>query len=201
MPNTSRVMGLRPIWQPYKGIQVTLYEAATGTALYMYHPVDLDANGRVVLATPGSNNYILGSIVGFLDDAYGPIDNAFSGYVPANPAVTNSAGVVNVLVADDPSQYFLIEEDTGGSALDAQSIGAGASWTYQAATGSTVSGVARVVLDRSTLVATGSGQQFRLIKKWDKPDNAYGNFCKWIVRPYYHRYGPPIAEAAVSTLV
>lgn len=200
MPNTSRVMGVRPINKPYYA-QPTMYQAATGTALYMYHPVDLDANGRVILATPGSNNYIVGVIVGLLDDTSGPIDSAYSGYVPANPVKVNSAGVVNVLVADNPHQYFLIEEDTGGAALDAQSIGAGASWTYLATTGNTVSGVANVVLDRSTLVATGSGQQFRLVKKWDKPDNDYGNFCKWIVVPYYHRYNPPITEAAASTLI
>lgn len=188
MPNTSHIMGLRPINQPFGAVHCNYYQAATGTALYMYHPVDVDANGRIVLATPGSNNFIIGSIVGFLDDAAGPIDNAFSGYVPANPAVTNSAGVINVLVADDPNQHFLIEEDTGGTALTAQDANAACSWTYIGTTGSTVSGVASAVLDRSTVVAAGSTQQFRIIKKLDKPDNAYGNFCKWIVRPLYHRY-------------
>ena|SRR3990167_1844249 len=188
MPNTSHITGLRPINQPYGAIRCNYYQAATGTALYMYHPVDVDANGRLVLATPGSNNYIIGSVVGFLDDAAGPIDSNYSGYVPASPKVTNSAGLINVLVADDPSQLFLIEEDTGGSALDAQSANAAGSWTYIGTTGSTVSGVASVVLDRSTVVAAGSTQQFRLIKKWDKPDNAYGNYCKWVVQPLYHRY-------------
>lgn len=191
---------MRPINQPYGNIRINYYEAATGTAMYRFHPADLDANGRVVLATPGSNNYIVGSIVGFLDDAYGPISDDYSGYLPANPASTNSAGVVNVAVADDPGQFFVIEEDTGGTALDAQAVNAGASFTYLASTGSTVSGIANVVLDRST-VGTGSNQQLRLIGKWDKQDNAFGNYCKWIVSVYLHRFNPPTPTNGTTTLV
>lgn len=201
MANTSKVCGLRPINQPYGSIRANYYQATTSTAFFMYQPVDLDANGRVVVATPGSNNFIVGSIIGVFDDAFCPIDNAYSGYVPANNAATNSAGLINILVADDPNQFFLIEEDTGGTALDAQSAHAGCSWTYQATTGNTVSGIARAVMDRSTLVAGGSGQQLRIIKKWDKPDNAYGDYCKWIVKPYYHRYNPPNQETAAATTV
>lgn len=198
MANTSHVMGLRPIDQPFGNIRANYYEAATGTALFLYHPADLDANGRVVLAAPNSGNFIVGSILGIYDDAFGVLANP---YAVANPASVNSAGQLKVLVADDPQQLFVIEEDTGGSALTQQDCNAGANFTYLATTGNTTSGMANVVLDRSTIVATGSNQQFRLIKKWDKPDNAYGNYCKWIVKVYYHRHNPPVTEAALSTIV
>lgn len=189
MANTSHVMGLRPINQPYGGVRANIYEAATGVAYYMYQPVDLDANGRVVAAIAGSAGngfFILGSIVGLFNDASGPPDNAYSGYIPSNPASINSAGLIKILVADDSNQLFLIEEDTGGTALDAQSVGAGGIFTFLATTGNTVSGVANAVLDRSA-VATTSDLTLRLIKKWDKPDNAYGNYCKWVVQIIQHR--------------
>lgn len=192
MPNTSHITGLRPINQPYGSVKSNFYEAATGVAFFMYQPVDLDANGRVIVALTGTAStaaFILGSIVGLANDAFGPPDNAYSGYIPANPASVNSAGLVRVAVADDPEQLFVCEEDTGGSALDAQSIGAGVVLTYTATTGNTTSGVANAVLDRST-VATTSDLTIRLIKKWDKPDNAFGNWCKWVVKINRHRLSP-----------
>ena len=187
MPNSSHITGLRPIEQPFGNIRCNFYEAATGLALYMYQPVDLNSSGRITVAGANSNNLIVGSIVGFADDSFGVLPNP---YLAANPNfgyTVNSAGLVKVLVADDPNQHFIIEEDTGGTALDAQSVGAGASFTYIGTTGNTTSGVANAVLDRSG-IDTGALQQLRLIKKWDKPDNAFGNWCKWVVKINLHRY-------------
>lgn len=192
MPNTSHITGLRPIEQPYGTVKNHWYEAATGVAFFIHQPVDIDANGRITVALTGtaSNSaFIAGSIVNLADDASGPPSDSFSGYIPANPASVNSAGLVRICVADDPSQLFVIEEDTGGSALDAQSVGAGAVITYTATTGNTTSGVSNAVIDRST-VATTTDLTLRLIKKWDKPDNAYGNYCKWIVAINRHRLSP-----------
>ena len=188
MANTSRIVGLKPISQPFGNIRVNWYEAATGTALYKYHPVDLDSNGRVVLASPGTTQRIVGSIVGFADGAHGPIDDA-QGYVLANPVVQNSGGIVYVAVADDPQQYFLIEEDTGGGALDAQAVNAGCTWTYIATTGNTNTGVANVVLDRSA-VGTGTDMTLRLVRKQDLVGNAFGDYAKWVVQIYLHRLDP-----------
>ena len=199
MANTSRVQGLRPINQPFGGIRANWYEAATGVAFYRNQPVDKDTNGRVVAATAGSGNYILGSVLALGDDEFGPPRDSTSGYIGANPASANSAGIINVLVADDPAQWFLLEEDTGGAALDSLARGLGVNFATQALAGNTKTGVSTAVLDRSTVIA-GSSQQFRIIKKWDKPDNAYGDYCKWIVMPFYHRYNPSNAEAARTTL-
>jgi hypothetical protein len=187
MANVSRPCGLRPINQPFGNIRCNYYEAATGTAFYMFQPVDLDANGRVVVATASDATLILGSIVGMADDAFGPPDDAYSGYTPANPASVNSAGLVNLLIADDPDQLFLIEEETGGgSQLTATNVGNGASFTYTATTGNSMNGRSNACLDAST-VATSTTQTLRLIKKLDKPDNAYGAYCKWVVKINRHR--------------
>jgi len=201
MANTSRVQGLRPISQPYGAIRVNWYEAATGVAYYRYQPVDLDSNGRIVAAVHGSGNFLVGSVIAFGNSDYGPPEATVSGYMPANPTVdANSAGLINILVADDPNQFFVLEEDTGGAALDAQAVGLGCSWVFRATTGNTKTGLANVVLDRSTAVV-GSNQQLRIIRKQDKPDNAFGNYCKWIVKPYYHRYNSPNMETALGTTV
>lgn len=196
MPNTSKVTGLRPIEQPFGSIRCNYYEAATGAALYMYQPVDLNSSGRITAASWNSGNLIVGSVIGFADDSFCPLPNPYLASNPGFGYTVNSAGLVKVLVADDPNQHFVIEEDTGGSALDAQSVGAGASFIFQATTGNNTSGIANAVLDRSGVDALAL-QQFRLIKKWDKPDNAYGNFCKWVVRINQHRYTSSTSGALV----
>ena len=201
MANVTGKKGLRPINQPYGNIRCNYYQAVTGQEYFMYQPVDLDANGRVVVATASDQTMILGSIVGMADDSFGPISSSYSGYLPTNPAMSGSGGFVNLLVADGIEQQFIIEEDTGGTALTQQAVNAGACFTYTATTGNTVSGIANVVLDRST-IATGTGMQLRLIKKADRIDNAYGDYCDWIVSINRHRLSPGAnAAVGVSTLI
>lgn len=187
MANTSKICGLRPV-SPLR--RVNVYSASTGGQFFMYQPVDADANGRAVVATASNATLILGSIVGLLNDAYGPPDNAYSGYIPANPASINSAGVVYLLVADHPEQEFVIEEETGGGTqLTATNIGNAAPFTYIATTGNTSTGISNACLDASG-VGTTTDLTLRLIKKWDKPDNDYGAYCKWIVKINRHRLSP-----------
>ena len=185
MANTRHTIGLRPIDQPYGNIRANYYEAATGVALYMFQPVTLDANGRIIFGVANSaGSALLGSVLGFADDSFCPLPNP---YLAANPGLAytaNSAGLVKVFVADDPNQFYVIEENTGGTALDAQAVGASVSFTYLASgTGNTTNGIANAVLLRATAGAVNNGvNSLRLIKKWDKLDNAYGNYCKWIVK-------------------
>lgn len=187
MANTSRPRGLIPISQPYGNIRVTYYEAITGQNIFRYQPVALDANGRVIVATASNMTVLVGSVVGFLDGAWGPIDDSFP-YMPTNPVAHTTGGVMHIAVADDPQQEFMIEEDTGGGALDAQAINAGAVFTYIATTGNTTTGISNAVLDRSA-IGTGTDLTLRLIRKWDKEDNAYGDYCKWVVQIVRHQKG------------
>lgn len=199
MANARHTIGLRPIDQPYGNIRANYYEVASGVALYMFQPVDLASDGRITFAAANTASTVLGSVIGFADDSFCPLPNP---YLAANPNlgyVANSAGLFKALVADDPGQYFVIEENTGGTALTAQEVGNGIGFTYiGAASGSTVSGVANVQLLRGTVNANNSsGSPLRLIKKWDKLDNAYGNYCKWVVKIDNHRYAANSAGGLV----
>jgi len=201
MANVSRIQGLRPLDQPYGSTQINYYEVATGTAIYKYQAMDLDANGRAIIAVVKSNNRIVGSAVSLVTDQFAPVDDAFP-YMPANPTMTtaNSAGIMYVGISDDPNQLYVIEEDTGGTALDGLARNAGCSLTYTASTGNTSSGLSNTVLDRSG-VRVGSNQQVRLIRLWDKPDNAFGDWAKWVVKINLHRYNMEADDTAPGTSI
>ena len=192
MANTSNPCGLRPINQPFGSIRCNYYKMQTGAVggVFLNQPVDLDANGYIVVATAATGNYIVGSIVAILNGDYGPTDSNYP-YLPTNPIAkdVDSSGYVNVLVADDPLQHFVIEESSGTALTVAANFAvAGFAYFAGAASGSTVTGVCTCVLGADKLSAAGSAQ-LQLLKKYDKPDNAYGSYCKWIVRPFMHRYG------------
>ena len=200
MANTSKQCGLRPL---YPVIRANVYKCETSLAHYMYDPVTLNAGGFVQGCqhnTASGATPILGSIIGFLTGNFGPISYAYSGYVPANPAAdqVDSNGYTRALVADSPDQLFVIEEDTGGTALTQAAVGLGGAFTIQGATtGNTISGVGNTVLDRSlTGTAPTSDLALQLIKLWDKPDNDYGNYAKWVVRIYGHQYAPGAGDGS-----
>ncbi len=197
MANTSRIQGIRPIDQPYGSVRVNYYKAQTGQAMYKNMPLVQNNSGYVAEATPGVLNDLCGVAVGYLDGEWGPIDNA-QGYVATNPSNVDTNGLINVLVADDPSQYFLIEEDTGGSALTVSAINNACSWIYTATTANTSSGYSNAVLDRST-VGTGTDLNLKLIKLWDKPDNAYGDWAKWVVKIIRHQNGQQTSGTTILT--
>lgn len=181
MANSSFIRGLFPIKPTGSGmVKLSYYKANTTTAIYLHDPVVLEAAGIVAIAQCGSANAIIGSAEMFLDANLGAPADVTKPYLPAN-----TDGYVGV--ADDPNQRFLIEEDTGGTALTQAAIGSCADFTYIASTGDTTTGLSTVVLDRSGLDATSG--QFQLLGILYADDNAFGNYCKWIVRINKHQLG------------
>lgn len=201
MANENRPCGLRPISQPYGAVRASVYKAVTGAAIYMFSPVDQNATGYVELATAGSGNRIVGSVIGMLNGFFGPIDKA-AGYIPTNPVAgeVDSDGYMNVIVADDPDQEFLVAEAGTGTALTATARHAGINF-YSTTTGNTRSGVSMANVDPTSLIAAGSNQQLRLIDKIDKLDNAFGAYCMWRCRIYMHRFSCPTPGAGTGTTV
>lgn len=190
MANDSHPNGLFPINSPYGNIRLTLYPANTALALYRYQPVALNNSGQVATVAVGANNPLLGSIVGFMDTTQAGLPSGMTSlsqaaYLPANTDAY-------VAVADDPNQMFLIEEDTGGSALTSTNVGNVGDFTYiDAGTGNATTGLSYAVLDRST-VSTGTGGALQLlyplnIINQDGTTNSPGNYCAWVTRIANHQ--------------
>ena len=182
MSNVQFTKGLFPI-KPNGGmVPINYYRADTSTAIYLHQPVRLNSDGKLTIATCGSNNgTILGSAECFLDKNLGAPKETYP-YLAAS-----NTEAVFVGVADDPNQLFVLEEDTGGSALALTNIGNLADFTYLGTTGNTTTGLSQAVLDRSG-VNISSGQFLLLRPQYAADgDNDYGNYCKWIVKINMHQ--------------
>lgn len=182
MSNVQFTKGLFPV-KPVGGmVSINYYRADTAKAIYLHQPVRLLDTGKLAPATCGSDNgTILGSAECFLRDGLG---SPYEDYPYLKAASTPP---IFVGVADDPNQVFLIEEDTGGSALTLSACGNLADFTYLDTTGNTTTGISQAVLDRSG-VNISSGQFLLLHPQYAADgDNDYGNYCKWIVKINMHQ--------------
>ena len=189
MANADTRGGLTPIRvglaAPFSGAFTQPYYVSSGygTALYVGDPVIVmgTANTAAVgnfpigtlrqinRATAASGNYLSGAIVGFGPDR----DNLSLQY---NPASTERI----VFVADDPATIFEMQEDDSGTALSAASAGLNCDFVITHS-GSTVTGVSGVELDRSTAASTNT-LQLRLIRYVNRQDNEVGDWAKWEVQ-------------------
>ena len=194
--------GLLPVSYPFGAYKKSYYRLTSGTTaadnFYIGQPVDLDSTGQAttVVAITASNTTILGSIVGFLDINREALPSVMEtttagAYLPGGNAAY-------VLVADDPGQVFVLQEDTGGSALTLSNIGNSATMTYRSSSGDTTTGYSTIELDRSS-AGTGTGGNL-LIKglaenmNSDGTRNAVGNYGKWEVIITNHRLSQTIAQ-------
>lgn len=178
MANTSVVRGLFPL-RPYR--RVTYYTANTGVNMFLYQPVALNNSGQIAIISHHSGNAILGSVVGFL--------GTNGEHLVRDDPYLKSGNDALVAVTDHPDQEYILEEDTGGSALAETNIGNLADFTLLGTTGNTVTGISNAVLDRSG-VQTDSGQ-FRLVGLHRQADsvNEYGNYAKWVVKIREYQFG------------
>lgn len=90
-----------------------------------------------------------------------------------------------VLVADDPSLVFAVQEDSDGGALAATNVGNTADLTGFTS-GSTSTGRSSIEIDSST-AATGTGDEDVMILGLHRtPDNTIGEYAVWEVRLLNH---------------
>src|SRR3990167_2975264 len=187
--------GLLPLNFPFGNYSKNYYLLTTGAAahnIFIGQTVDLDANGRAVAITIGSNNLTIGTVVGFTDTNLAALPSVMhslsqGAYLPGN---NDGYG----LVADDPNQEFVIQEDTGGTALTTVAGGLGAWVTYRSSSGNTTTGYSTLEVDRS-VTTTGTDGLVQLLRPLEGPINsdgtlnAPGNYCKWVVKIMNHRLG------------
>jgi len=174
MANIDAPMGLQPLTSPNGTIKATLYPitVAYGTALYRGDPVLMTTTGTVEVAT---TTVMLGAAIGFYD-----VDLA-----PLNYYVASTATQCYALVADDPMQEFLMQEDSDGASLAlADMFGNGT--IVATVVGSTITGLSGYELDSSTVDATAANS-IRVSRLHRVTGNAYGTHGKYVVSINNHQ--------------
>ena len=177
MANVDKARGLQPFASPHGAVQATLYPiiATYATSLFKGDPVIRVAAGYVEIATAAAGAAsVLGPILGTYDNTYAP-----SAYWIGATATAGFA-----LVADDPSQMFVLQEDSVGGALTLASRGANGSLV--AGTGDTTTNLSGWLLDSSTVTTTAT-LEVKLIDKLNVVGNDFGNYCDWVVKINAHQ--------------
>jgi hypothetical protein len=178
MANVSLALGLVPVNMPYGNVRTRRYYCdGTQNALNIMigDAVRLDTTGTVLRATSGAGNYLMGAVVGCFDTTGAPI------------AYLTSTTAGYVLVADDPNQEFLAQED--GDSSDLTTAAVGGNVDLITAAGSTFRSRSGDMLDSSS-VTTSTNAQLRILAKRAAVDNAVGDYCKWIVKINFHQLMP-----------
>jgi hypothetical protein len=190
MSNINSPFGLRPVGyfsgSPWDG-KANWYYIPVGNAadifigdlLTMEGSASADGKYPQVKRAAAADITLVGVAIGFAKTPeYGfDIDMPQRKYCPALTAMY-------VLVVDDPNVIFEIQEDSVAGSIPVTAIGNNAD--IVAGAGSAVTGLSGMVLDSSDVVSTS--QQLRILRLADRPDNALGNYAKWLVMINEHIY-------------
>jgi len=182
MSNTNKPFGLRPVRHlngtPWNG---KLNEYFCTGAVGAVYPGDLvklqgttDANG-VPQAIPGTAGATaIGVCVGVKPTA---------AYI--NQLYRTDSTDRTLLVCDDPTVIFEIQEDSDGGNVAAASVGLNAN--IVATAGSTTTEMSGHVLDSSSVNTTAT-LNLRILRLAKRPGNIIGNYAVWEVLLNNHSY-------------
>lgn len=193
MANVSSISGLSPVgylngapWNA-QGRRYCI-PSTDGNAYAIGDPLayagSADANGvaTVILATAGTGNAVLGSLLGMGGRTYGgPSVDTANLETTIIPATKTRAYYVTV--ADDPNTIFEIEEESTGTALAAADVGLNANLVA----GTNNGYVSGWMLDRTGAAVTAT-LQVRLLGLAQRANNAFGDYAKWWVIINNHSY-------------
>ena len=208
MANDDNPRGLIPLDYPMSSVHA--YRITTGGDVFIGQAVDAVAAGYISAITMTGLQPTIGVVVGFL----GPFGAGLATNDPfldvsdiTPPTGGLSSGDRYALVLDDPQQQYLIQEDTGGTALTLAEVWSNFDLVFRGPTGTvtngnTDTGWANLELDASAIVQTSAGfaQVIRLHESVnsDGTRNAVGDFAKWVVRLSQHRLATtPLPNIAV----
>jgi hypothetical protein len=155
------------------GLNLYFHPASDATALYIGDPV-VKSGSADAAGVPGCVRAV----------AAGPITGIVEGFVP--DGVTNLAGfgaastAFYVLVRDDPSELFEIQEAAGMAAAD---IGLNANMAIAA--GSAITKRSGVMLDAATKATTAT-LALKIVGLSPRPKNDFGAFNKLLVKINNH---------------
>ena len=126
----SSSLGLRPLNLQRGNVEVRYFTANTAQNLFRFQPVALNNSGQVEVADLADNTQIIGTIVGVLDTDKASLPTNLTDLTQG--AFLDSSNDAVVAVSTDPDQLYILEEDTGGSALTASNVGNTVNFTYLA---------------------------------------------------------------------
>lgn len=186
--------GASPITQPDCPPKLLYYRVETSTTIQYFRGqfAVINSNGRVETVVAGASNGTLscGVIWDFLDTNLAGIPSGMTslsqgGFLPVSTDAF--AGIIY-----DPLQLYVMEEGTAGASLAANSLGSGASFTYNATTGNTTTGFANSIISTSAAGVTTQNllqlvNVYNIINN-DGTVNAPGASCKWLVRIQRHQF-------------
>ena len=182
MANLDIPAGLKPVKHmtgtPWNGMANVYYVPATdSTAIFKGDAVKsagaADATGKYpTVAQAAAGDAVRGVVIGFGEFPQQMIN-------PSNPDRTHrpASTAMYVLVVDDPTVVFEIQEDSVGAALAAVDVGLSADLVVGA--GVAITGKSGMELDSSSKVATAA--TCKILRVVNREDNELGNQCKWEV--------------------
>lgn len=198
MANTNAPSGLTPSCylngSMWNGQARMYYIASTDTHAYAIgDPVTLsgtgDSNGvpGITLATAGSSDPILGSVVGAGGLVYGgPGTNINNPNTTVIPGTKTTA--YYVLVADDPNILFEVQEGGAGPTLTASSV----TKNVNLLSGTNSGYLSGWQFDDASVNTTAT-LQLRLMGLVQRSGNAFGSYARWLVKINQHSYAPGTA--------
>lgn len=191
MANADQPRGLVPVnalGAQYCGSVNTYFIPATdSTAMavgdYVKIAGSADADGVATVIIAGVGDAGIGPIVGFTADKT---------YEDQTHRTASTARYA--LVADDPNQFFVIQEDSVGGALAAVDVGLNANLIFAGT--NTTTGMSGVELDTSTKNTTAT-LQVKIVGLDRRADNEIGTNADWIVKINNHQYGSHTGTAGI----
>lgn len=161
--------------------------ATDSTAMSVGDPVkyagSADADGVPTVTVATAGDACCGVIVGFTPD---------KDYEDNTYRVASTARYA--IVADDPNELFVVQEDSDGGALAATNVGQNATLIFGGT--NTTTGASGVEIDSST-AATTATLQVKLIRLDRRPDNEIGTNADWVVKINNHQHGSHTGTAGV----
>jgi len=201
MANANTPRGLVP-YAHYDGslwngsANIYYVAAGYGTALYVGDPVvthsaSNDANGIPAIQLGASGSPIVGSVVGIVDG--GPFAAPTITVTRDLPVYHPASTAQYLLVADDPTLLFWVQDDASTQNTYAPQLWAGKNANLVSGSGSTYSGFSGWQLQASS-VATTSTLDLKIMRPLNSADNAIGTAAntnmnaKWLVKLNNYQY-------------
>lgn len=187
MANVNSPFGLKPVnldGSTWTGQMRLVYIPSSQGALYIGDPLvplgSTDAYGvpAMGIASAGATDRIAGPLMGVCN---GPAGSGVT-LLQNNPVyhVASTAGYG--LICDDPLVAYTIQEDSDGGNIAITTGGYANGNLVAGAGGSTVTGLSSWMLDSSSVATGNATYQVKVIGLVRGPDNAIGNYAKWMVQ-------------------